>query len=228
MTTSVTAAERIRDAVSQDIVSGFYLPGVALDEATIAARFSVSRTPVREALRHLAATGFVELRPRRGAVVAHFTPDKLTEMFVVMAEMEVVCARFAAEAVDPEGATRLQAAHRTCLKAADSGEVDWYAEANLAFHETIYELSGNAFLKETTLGVRKRLAPFRKAQFRSLGRLKRSVEEHARIVEAIVEADPDRAAAQMRNHVQVVREALGAVAPALGDARAQVAARLAQ
>ena len=92
-----TQAERIRASLADAIVRGELGPGVALDETTIAERFQVSRTPVREAIRQLEAIGFAEARPHRGAVVSHFTPEKLNDMFTVMAEMEALCARYAAE-----------------------------------------------------------------------------------------------------------------------------------
>src|SRR6187200_2956055 len=71
--------------------------GSALDETDIARRFSVSRTPVREALRQLVASGLVESRAHRGAVVAQPSLDRLTEMFEAMAELEAICAGLAAE-----------------------------------------------------------------------------------------------------------------------------------
>ena len=222
----MTAVERIRSSIAEEIVRGDYAPGVSLDESTLAERFGVSRTPVREALRQLEAIGFAEARPRRGSVVRHFTPQKLSEMFAVMAEMEVICARFAAENASAERVELLKRAHARCRRAAEEGMIDDYAAANFAFHEAIYALSGNEFLVETTMGVRNRVAPFRKAQFRSFGRLLGSVEEHSRIVEAILQNDPDRAAREMRAHVRVVRDAVGAVAPALSASRDQPAARL--
>ena len=94
-----TQAERIRASLAEAIVRGEIGPGVALDEATIAEKFEVSRTPVREAIRQLEAIGFAEARPHRGAVVPHFTPEKLDDMFTVMAEMEALCARYAAASV---------------------------------------------------------------------------------------------------------------------------------
>ena len=72
-------------------------PGAALDETELARRFRVSRTPVREAIRQLAASGLVEVRAHRGAVVAHPTEERLNGMFEAMAELEALCAGLAAE-----------------------------------------------------------------------------------------------------------------------------------
>jgi DNA-binding GntR family transcriptional regulator len=210
-----TATERIRSALADDIVRGQIGPGVVLDEASIAERFAVSRTPVREAIRQLEAIGFVVARPHRGAVVPHFTPEKLTEMFDVMAEMEALCAAFAADNITEDGRSLLQAAHDACCAAAESGDILHYYETNAAFHEAIYTISGNSFLAEVTRGVRNRLHPFRKAQFSFTGRLKGSTAEHGAIVQAIVAQDAATAARLMRDHLKVVRTSVGEVAPNL-------------
>ena len=93
----MTRAEELRLQLADDIVRGALAPGAALDETTLARRFDVSRTPVREAIRLLVASGLVEVRAHRAAVVARPTPEQLAGMFEVMAELEALCAGFAAE-----------------------------------------------------------------------------------------------------------------------------------
>lgn len=181
----------------------------------LAERFQCSRTPIREAIRQLEAIGFAEARPHRGAVVPLFTPEKLTEMFAVMADMEALCARNAAQNATSEECRQLEAVHFSCREAATLGEIDAYYEANLRFHETIYAIGHNGFLAEVTLGVRNRVAPFRKAQFCSIGRLLDSVEEHEKVVQAVLAGDAEAAAEAMRSHMQVVRVSVGNVAPTL-------------
>ena len=86
-------SDRLREAIEEEIATGKLLPGSRLDEAELAKRFNVSRTPIREALNLLLGEGLIEARPRRGAVVARVSPQRLIEMFEVMAELEVMCAR---------------------------------------------------------------------------------------------------------------------------------------
>jgi DNA-binding GntR family transcriptional regulator len=210
-----TATDRVRTVLADEIVRGVIGPGVPLDETSIAARFSVSRTPVREAIRQLEVIGFVEARPHRGAVVPNFTADKINEIFTVMAELEALCARMAALSATSEERVSLEAAHAACRAAALGGDIAVYYETNLLFHDTIYAISHNAFLAEVTLGVRNRVAPFRKAQFHSLGRLMQSVAEHEEVVRAVLAGDADRAAAAMRDHLRYVRTSVDAVAPGL-------------
>ena len=92
----VTRAEELRLQLADEIVRGVLAPGAALDETDIARRFSVSRTPVREALRQLAASGLIDARAHRGAVVARPSIERLTGMFEAMAELEAMCAGLAA------------------------------------------------------------------------------------------------------------------------------------
>lgn len=210
-----TATELIRSTLAEQIVRGEIAPGVILEEASLARRFSVSRTPVREAIRQLEAIGFVVARPHRGAVVPQFTPERLTEMFDVMAELEAMCARLAATASSPEAKDRLVNACEVCRKAADDGDIELYRETNDLFHDAIYAASGNGFLAEVTVGVRNRLAPFRRAQFGHSGRIVQSIEEHALITEAIVNGEAEVAAQRAADHLRVVRKSVGAVAPLL-------------
>src|SRR5215813_4484985 len=97
----VTRAEELRLQLADEIVRGVLPPGSALDETDIARRFSVSRTPVREALRQLVASGLVDAQAHRGAVVARPSVERLTGMFEAMAELEGICAGLAAERMSP-------------------------------------------------------------------------------------------------------------------------------
>jgi DNA-binding GntR family transcriptional regulator len=216
-----TQAERIRASLAEAIVRGELGPGVALDEVTIAEKFEVSRTPVREAIRQLEAIGFAEARPHRGAVVPHFTPEKLNDMFVVMAEMEALCARYAADHVTAGERSELLRRHEACAEAARRGDVEEYYARNIAFHDAIYRASHNAYLVEVTLSVRNRLAPFRKLQFEGIGRLAHSLAEHDALLQAMFRGDGEAAAALMRRHMQLVRTSVGEVQPALREGPAE-------
>src|SRR6202167_3341820 len=106
-----TRAERLADEIAASILSGEFRPGVRLDEKTLAQRYAVSRTPVREALRQLASTGLIDVKPRRGATVAKATSAQLENLFGAMAELEATCARLAAMSMTPFERRRLQNAH---------------------------------------------------------------------------------------------------------------------
>ncbi len=211
-------AFRLLDAIEQDIATGVLAPGARLDEVTLAERYGVSRTPVREALHQLAASGLVVIRPRRGAVVATVGPQQLYEMFEVMAEMEAMCARLAARRVTAGMRAALVEAHTACARAV--GSPDAYYEANEAFHQEIYRASGNGFLEEQCLALQKRLRPYRRLQLRVGNRVKRSFSEHESIVAAIGAGESAGAAVAMKAHVRVQGERFGDLVASLASLQA--------
>ncbi len=207
-----TKAQLIHQAIADDIVHGRLTPGMALDETAIAAAFGVSRTPIREALRHLQAIGLIETRAPRGLVVAALSERQLDDMFAVMAEIEGLCARWSAIAMTAAERRHLLDLMTESERLVSAGDRDAYAEFNVRFHEAIYSGAHNAFLAELAVTVRQRCAPFRRAQFETLGRLAKSHAEHRAVVEAIQRGDATLAATEMRLHIKVVRDAVEEVA----------------
>ncbi len=206
-TDNQTRAERLAGQISNAILSGEFPPGSRLDEVQLAQHFGVSRTPVREALRQLATSGLIDLRPRRGALVASVTPEELQTLFSAMAEMEAACARLSALSMIPLERRRLQMLHETMGALVRAGDPDAYADANQDFHLSIYAGSHNTVVADFTAALRRRLAPFRRAQFRTVGRLPRSWSEHDAVVQAILSGDAPGAHAAMLQHVDLVEDA---------------------
>ena len=200
----LTRAEELRQHLADEIVRGALAPGAALDETDIARRFSVSRTPVREALRQLAASGLVEARAHRGAVVAQPSLERLGGMFEAMAELEALCAGLAAERMTPAERHKLEAIHEELRVLSYAGDPDRFHQVNEHFHSAIYAGSQNCHIAEITLATRKRVQPFRRAQFRNLGRLAQSHAEHDRVVVAVLRGDRNGAANAMRAHIERV------------------------
>ena len=207
-----TKARLIHQAIADDIVHGRLAPGAPLDETSIAATFGVSRTPIREAIRQLEAIGLVESRGQRGALVAVLTDRQLDDMFAVMAELEALCARWCAVVMTAEERRHLLLLQEESARLVSAGQREAYVDFNNRFHETIYRGAHNDFLAELAVTVRKRCAPFRRAQFETLGRLAKSHAEHAAVVEAIQRGDAQIAAIEMRAHIAVVRDAVDEVA----------------
>jgi len=206
---SLTRTERLADEIAAAVLSGEFTPGLRLDEAMLAERFGVSRTPVREALRRLASTGLIDLKPRRGATVADATSAQLETLFGAMAEIEAACARLAAMSMTPIERRRLQNLHESMSALVARGERDDYAGANIAFHTCLYAGAHNDILADFASGLRRRLAPFRRAQFRADGRLARSHAEHAAVVKAILACDAAAAHAAMFHHMSLVEDSFG-------------------
>lgn len=199
-----TAADMLAQGIADAIFSGEFAPGTRLDEQQLAQRFSVSRTPVREALRQLANTGLIDVKPRRGAFVTRVSPEQLEEMFVAMGELEATCARLASLSMSPTERRRLQAFHEKMGDLARSGNAMGFAEANHAFHTMIYAGAHNVVLAEMTAAMRRRLMPYRRAQFLLEGRPLRSHGEHGTVVAAIVQGNAREAHDAMLHHVTLV------------------------
>jgi DNA-binding GntR family transcriptional regulator len=201
-----TRAEELRLQLADEIVRGALPPGSPLDEITLARRFSVSRTPVREAIRLLAASGLVEVRAHRAAVVAQPGEDQLVGMFETMADLEALCAGYAAERMTGVERRALEDIHEKLRVLIQSGDPQRYHEVNEAFHASIYAGAHNGYLAEITLATRARVQPFRRAQFRVLGRLAKSHVEHDRVVEAILRGERSVASQAMYAHIVTVRD----------------------
>ena len=197
---------RLRDALESDIITGAIGPGERLDEVSLANRFAVSRTPIREALMQLSSTGLIEIRHRRGAVVRTLGPHELVAMFEVMAGLESLSGRLAARRHRPAEAETMRASHAACGVALRSGDTDAYYYANEEFHQSIYRASHNAFLLEQCLALSRRLRPYRRLQLRAGDRAKTSFGEHDAIVEAILSHDGEAADRHLRDHVAIQGE----------------------
>ncbi|MCH1866930.1 GntR family transcriptional regulator [Nocardioides sp. CFH 31398] len=193
------------------IVDGTYAPGTRLVEADLCREFGVSRVPVREALRHLEAEGFVVSRPYAGVRVARFGPDEAADLFAVRRALEETTARRAATRMrdrtsvagrDPgleelgERLTSLVAMGHTALR-------EWPEEVaalNTSFHATIAELSGSTVLVSLFRQVAAKIEWLYAMDVGVRG--PHSWSEHAAIAEAVTAGDPERAAALMAEHVE--------------------------
>jgi DNA-binding GntR family transcriptional regulator len=200
-----TRAEELRLALADDIVRGVLVPGTALEEVELARRFQVSRTPVREALRELTASGLVEVRAYRGAVVARPSETRLVNMFEAMAELEALCAGLAAERMTIAERRALEGIHEDLRALIHLCDPQRFHEVNEAFHGAIYAGTHNTYIAELTIATRARVQPFRRAQFRNLGRLAMSHQEHDQVLTAILRGNRGLAAATMHAHITTVR-----------------------
>jgi DNA-binding GntR family transcriptional regulator len=199
-----TRAVDLAERLERMILEGELTPGDRLDETALAARFGVSRTPVREALKQLAAIGIVRLLPHQGAMVAALSVGQILETFEVVAELEAFAARLAARRMTPGEAQHLLAAHAAC--GAPGIDADGFYRANRVFHLAIHAACGNAVLAEEIDRIDKRLVPYRRLITFRPGRIGQSLDEHQAIVDALLVRDEERAAAAMRQHLRVLGE----------------------
>ena len=199
--TKITKALELQELLLADILSGKYSYGMKLNEAELAQRFGVSRTPIREAFKHLAASGFVSVVPHKGVIVSGLDPEKIWEMFEAMAEMEAICAQLSSQKMNPLEKEKLHQHHIYCKQQVKKCDLETYHNLNMEFHSLIFKGSHNSFLSELAFNLRSRLSPYRRLQFLNAGRVGVSFDEHDEIVTAILENSPTEAKKKMRQHI---------------------------
>jgi len=224
-----TRAEKLRELIVQEIMTGRLAPGAKLDEQELADRFGVSRTPVRESLRELAASGLVVIRPHRGAAVAGISSERLSELFEALVEVEALCARLAAMKMTRDERAELSAIHEQARMVVID-DPDRFFELNDRFHGAIYRGARNNVFDGVVSNLRMRMWTVFKVQLRITPRVPQSFAEHERIVQAILRGDAEGSDLAMRAHVlgsRVAMERLARSAPAVPPAGSGTAPRTA-
>jgi DNA-binding GntR family transcriptional regulator len=177
---------------------------IRLDERRLSEGLGVSRTPIREAMTLLEQEGFVRTRPRRGIFVVRKTKREIVEIITVVAALESMAARLAAErasAADIARLHRLMDRFRSGPDAADGGErLAEYSAANIAFHQAIIKMSGCALLADMTENLFIHMRAIRKITIHQDDRAARSIFDHMRIIEALERRDPELAERLAREH----------------------------
>jgi DNA-binding GntR family transcriptional regulator len=177
---------------------------IRLDERRLSEGLGVSRTPIREAMTVLEQEGFVRTLPRRGIFVVRKTKREIVEMITVMAALESLAARLAAErATDADIADlrRLMADFRATPDGVHHDErLAEYSDANIAFHQAIIKLSGCALLTEMTENLFIHMRAIRKITIHQENRAARSIVDHLRIIDALEHRDPELAERLAREH----------------------------
>ena len=177
---------------------------IRLDERRLSEGLGVSRTPIREAMTLLEQEGFVRTRPRRGIFVVRKTKREIVEMITVMAALESMAARLAAERAskaDIAELHRLMDRFRNGPNGAEDGErLAEYSDANIAFHQAIIRMSGCVLLAEMTENMFIHMRAIRKITIHQDDRAARSIVDHMRIIAALERRDPDLAERLAREH----------------------------
>jgi DNA-binding GntR family transcriptional regulator len=173
---------------------------IRLDERRLSEGLGVSRTPIREAMTLLEREGFVRTRPRRGIFVVRKTKREIVEMITVMAALESMAARLAAERASDSDIAELRRLMEGFRAGNDGARLDDYSDANIAFHQAIIRMSGCALLAEMTENPFIHMRAIRKITIHQDNRAARSVVDHMRMIEALESRDPELAERLAREH----------------------------
>ena len=190
------------------VFDGELAPGAFIDEMALADTWQVSRTPLREALKVLAAEGLVELVPHRGCRVTQLSSDDADALFPVMALLEGRCAFEAVTRAGDEDLHRLQRLHDELERYAAAHDIDGYYRANHDFHGFVQRLADNRWLDRVTGDLRRFMRLMRGRQLALPGRIEASINEHRVLIDAFVQRDAARAERAMHDHLMAQLAAL--------------------
>jgi DNA-binding GntR family transcriptional regulator len=196
----MTHAEAVRSAIESDIFSGRLRPGSRIDEAEIAERFAVSRTPVREAMLQLIESGLIEKQSRQRAAVAKLDIHRLLQTFEALSELEGLCARLAARRMTAAEKDELIRNHQEAAKALAAGDEDSYFYLGRRFHALIMRGTHSEVLLEITNKLVLPLVPYRRFQIRREGRAEANQKDHEAILAAILAGNSTEAYELLRQH----------------------------
>ena len=198
----------VASTLREQIFAGTLVPGSFLDEVALCERLSISRTPLREALKVLTSEGLLRHEPRQGCFVSEVTEQDLDDIFPVIALLEGRCAYEAARNASDADLVELAVLHDRLGEHAQAGRVQDYYATNFAIHEAIIALANNRWLAQAIADLRKILKLSRLQSLGAPGRMAQSLAEHLTVFAAMKSRDSEGADAAMRTHLTRQRDAL--------------------
>ena len=196
--------ETLRDAVRRGVLK----PGERLMEIQLAEELGVSRTPVREAIRKLELEGYVIMMPRRGTYVADLSIRDINEVFEIRTSLESLASGLASERITEDELEKLQRLLVQIGAYIESGDMENIVRTDTEFHDLLYQASRNARLVGIISNLREQLTRFRTTSMSYPGRLKATLEEHRKIVEAIAQGDEKAARKAAEHHMEKSEQTL--------------------
>ncbi|MDD2431968.1 MAG: GntR family transcriptional regulator [Firmicutes bacterium] len=193
--------ELVFEAIREAIIDGTLRPGERLMEVVLAEELGVSRTPVREAIRKLELEKLVIMVPRKGAYVADVTKRDVAEVFEIRRALEGLAAQLASNRVTEEQLEKLERYLVKIADAIDKGDIEQTISIDVAFHDVLYQASGNERLEDMISNLREHIQRYRSTSLAYPGRMKQALIEHRKVVEAIANRDADLAKKLAEQHI---------------------------
>ncbi|MDT8440200.1 MAG: GntR family transcriptional regulator [Desulfuromonadales bacterium] len=203
-----TLREKILETIRDAILRGSLKPGERVSEPELAERFGISRTPIREAFRQLESEGYLEVVPRKGAVVASLSERDVEEFYAIKSILEGYAARMAAEKLSDREIERLEAINAKLEEVAGEGDVKSFFRVHNEFHDLFIKAAGNDKLQELINQLLLKFNRLRLASLAQPGRMQISVQEHKKMIAAFREHDGDRADDLVRKTASIGAEVL--------------------
>ena len=194
--------ELVFTTLRQAILKGELQPGERLMEIQLAEKMGVSRTPIREAIRKLAAEGLVTMIPRKGAIVAGISEKMLKDVLHVRMTLEKMASEDAFENITDQAIEELRAAEAEFETAVDSGDLVSIAEADEKFHFIIYNAAGNDKLREILTSLKENMYRYRMEYSKDVETRKALIEEHRMILDSFAAKDAASGLGVVERHIK--------------------------
>lgn len=203
-----TLAKQAYEHIRQQILSNELRPGERLRESELAGNLRISRAPLREALKTLAAEGMVTINPRRGSRVATLDPLEFLELVQVREALEGMGVQLATLKVDGKDLNSLYAISEAMRIEGKKNNIEEFFSLNDKFHSLFMEIAGNNFLKNMYSQSMDHLKRYRLKTVILRRGMDHSVEEHETILAAVKKRDPEKASRLMTEHIRVPLEVI--------------------
>jgi DNA-binding GntR family transcriptional regulator len=193
--------EEVAERLRTSIFSHEFAPGDWVDEQALAIQYGISRTPMREAIKVLAAEGLITMKMRRGAYVTEVSKSDLSQIFTVLALLEGQACREVAKIATERELEDLDSLHLKLERSAADRDLDLFFAINQQFHDKIQEICANPWMQRVIHDLRKVLKLQRRDSLSKRGRLESSLIEHRKILSALLARDADLAEKLMKEHL---------------------------
>ena len=193
--------EEVAELLRQRIFAAELEPGSWIDEMRLAEEYGISRTPMREAIKVLAAEGLITMKMRRGAYVTEVSKSDLNQIFTVLALLEGQACRETALKASEGQLEALDSIHMKLERAAADRDLEQFFTINQSFHDKLQEISNNPWMKRVIDDLRKVLKLQRRDSLSKRGRLESSLQEHRKLLSALLARDPDLSEKLMKEHL---------------------------
>ncbi|MDN5843409.1 MAG: GntR family transcriptional regulator [Alcaligenaceae bacterium] len=199
-----TVVERLRIS----IIEGVLAPGTKLNERELCETLAISRTPLREALKVLAAEGLIDIIPNRGASVAQMSEAEIREMFELMSGLESFSGELACARISPDELTEIKALHYAMLACHARQDLPGYYVKNSQIHDRINLAARNSALRQMYISVNRRLQALRFRSNYQPEKWEKAIREHSEMIEALEARDGKRLSQILRLHLLEKRDAV--------------------
>jgi DNA-binding GntR family transcriptional regulator len=194
-------SEDIAESIKAAIIKGKFKPGEKISEGDLAESMGISRTPLREAFRKLENEGFIEIIPRKGAMVTGVDPEEAYDLYEIKSTLEGLAARLAAENLKEKDIEKLEKINDELKDLIDQNDLEAFYKAHTRFHEGFVKQCGNERLIQMISNLNDHFKRFGLVSLTLPGQYENAIRQHTEIIEAFHDRDPGRAEEKVRKNV---------------------------